>query len=264
MAGRRYAANTREGFTNSIRIVLVETSHGGNIGAVARAMKTMALSHLVLVRPQGFPSAECTARACGADDLLATAQLFDSLKEAISDCHLVIGSSARRQRTVTWPELDPHQTAQQLLTAALQGPVALVFGRESSGLSNAELDYCHALAHIPSVEQFSSLNLAAAVQIFAYELRVAQLAAIPNTAPESRVVAPMAELESMIGHLAAMLGDIGFADPEQSPKLVRRLRRLFYRAHLDRDEINILRGLFSASQRMAKIANKSSSHREQA
>ncbi len=245
----------------AIHIVLVETTQGGNIGAVARAMKTMALNKLVLVRPKCFPSAECTARACGADELLATAKLSNSLKEAVQDCHLVIGSSARNQRTVTWPELDPKQTAYHLFNAAMEGPVALVFGRESSGLSNAELDCCHALARIPSSTAFQSLNLAAAVQIFAYELRLVHLSMHSQIEPAIRSIAPMSEQESMLEHLATMIKDIGFADPKQSPKLIRRLRRLLYRANLDRDEINLIRGLFSAAQHKAKIANRSNQYK---
>jgi tRNA (cytidine32/uridine32-2'-O)-methyltransferase len=240
---------------DQVRIVLVETTHPGNIGAVARAMKTMGLTVLYLVRPKIFPSAECTARACGADDLLARAQVCGDLSEALRGCRLVIGSSARR-RTVVWPELDPRQTAVRLLAEAARGPVALVFGRENSGLSNLELDGCHLLAHIPTDPQFSSLNLAAAVQLFAYELRMAGLvggsAVSPVSALDARPLATADELDGMLVHLEQALGDLGFADPGRSRKLMRRLRRLFQRARPDRDEINILRGIFSSAQYLAR------------
>lgn len=236
--------------TDKIRIVLVGTTHPGNIGAVARAMKTMGLSSLYLVRPKIFPSAECTARASGADDLLANARLCPDLGTALHGCRLVIGSSARR-RSVEWPRLDPRQAARRLLAEAEQGPVALVFGRESSGLSNAELDQCALLAQIPTDPQFSSLNVAAAVQLFVYELRMASLEGMTNR-PETRAVAGANELEAMLGHLAETLWTIGFADPQQSRKLMRRLRRLFQRARPDRDEINILRGIFRSAQHLAQ------------
>jgi len=249
--------------SGNLRIVLVETTHPGNIGAVARAMKTMALSALYLVRPKVFPSAECTARACGADDILATAQVCADLAEALQGCRLVIGSSARR-RSVEWPGLDPRQTAQRLLAEAELGPVALVFGRESSGLSNAELDHCHLLAQVPTNPHFSSLNVAAAVQLFAYELRMASLQGT-GSAPEVRAVAGVEELEAMLGHLAEALQMIGFADPRQSRKLMRRLRRLFQRARPDRDEINILRGIFSSAQYLARqLREAGSKTRDQA
>lgn len=242
----------------NIHIVLVETSHGGNIGAVARAMKTMELSRLVLVNPTGFPSAECTARACGADDLLANARVYGDLDTALQDYQLVIGSSAR-QRTVAWPELDPRQTAPRLLTAASHGPVALLFGRESSGLTNTELDRCQALACIPTNTQFSSLNIAAAVQVFAYEIHTTYLAtnadARPNPHRDVHNPAPMSELEAMFAHLATTLNAIDYGNARQSKKLLRRLRRLLYRTQPDRNEINMLRGMFSTTQRIAKQAS---------
>jgi tRNA (cytidine32/uridine32-2'-O)-methyltransferase len=243
--------------SSNLRIVLVETTHPGNIGAVARAMKTMGLTALYLVHPKIFPSADCTARACGADDLLATAKVCVSLDEALQGCRLVIGSSARR-RTVEWPTLDPRQAAQRLLAEADQGPVALVFGRESSGLSNTELDRCHLLAQVPTNPHFSSLNVAAAVQLFAYEVRMAALEGVQ--AVDHRTVAGPEELESMLGHLDSTLQDIGFMAPHQSRKLMRRLRRLFQRARPDRNEINILRGIFSSAQYLAQRLQKATPH----
>lgn len=238
---------------DNVRFVLIETSHAGNIGAVARAMKTMGLTQLSLVRPNSFPSAECTVRACGADDLLAKAKLYENLVDAIADCRLVIGSSVR-QRTIAWQELTPRQAAEQLLNTSNEAPVALLLGRECSGLSNTELDMCHAVATIPSNPQFSSLNVAAAAQVFAYEIRLAILAqqqiTVTNSAP--REVAQVAELESMFEHLAQTIVEIGFADPSKTRRLMRRLRRLFFRAQPDRNEINILRGLLSSAQHLAR------------
>ncbi len=234
----------------SIRIVLVETTHPGNIGAVARAMKTMGLDSLYLVRPKIFPSAECTARASGADDILASARVCTDLPEALEGCRLVMGTSARR-RTVEWPELGPREAAQRLAEEAELGSVALVFGRESSGLSNVELDRCHFLSHVPTNPQFSSLNIAAAVQLFAYELRMATLETAQGLR-DKRPVADSAAMERLHEHIRETLVEIGFAEPEQSRKLLRRLRRLFNRARPDNEEINILRGIFSAAQNLVR------------
>lgn len=243
-------SSTQQQPLHNIRLVLVAPSHPGNIGAVARAMKTMALNKLTLVNPKQFPSAECTVRASGADDLLANASICDSVEQAVHDCHLVIGSSARR-RCVAWPELNPQQTAVKLLAAASQGPVALLLGREATGLSNQELDYCHAVAYIPSDPEFSSLNLAAAAQIFAYEIRMAYLSTNIPIDTKPRIPAPQQEMELMFEHLTATIKAIDYADPAQSHKLMRRLRRLFYRAQPDRIEINMLRGLLSSAQHLA-------------
>ena len=159
---------------SNIRIVLVHTSHPGNIGATARAMKNMRLEQLVLVQPAQFPSAEATARASGADDLLARARCCATLDEAVADCALVIGASARL-RSVRWQEFDPRACAQEVLQASAHAPVALVFGREQSGLTNEELERCHALVHIPSNPEYASLNLAQAVQVLAYEVHMTHL-----------------------------------------------------------------------------------------
>jgi tRNA (cytidine32/uridine32-2'-O)-methyltransferase len=235
----------------NIRIVLVETTHPGNIGAVARAMKTMGMGSLYLVKPKIFPSAESTARASGADDILEQARVCGDLVQALEGCRLVVGTSARR-RTVEWPELAPRQSAQRMLAEAALGPVALIFGRESSGLSNAELERCHFLAHIPTNPDFSSLNIASAVQLFAYELYQLALAGIPAEAVEERDVAGAEALEGLHQHMTRTLVEIGFADPQQSKKLMRRLRRLFNRARPDRDELNILRGILSTAQNLAR------------
>lgn len=230
-----------------VRIVMVATSHAGNIGAAARAMKNMGLSDLVLVAPRQFPSEEATARASGADDLLASARVVDDLAAAIGDCATVIGTSARL-RSVAWPQLDPREAGALCAAESAGGPVALVFGRESSGLSNDELDLCTHLVHIPTDPAFSSLNVAMAVQLLAYEVRLALLGGASVAPAEVREVASNAEMEGLFGHLAQALADIGFIDERRSEKLLRRLRRLFHRAAPDSEEVNILRGILSAAQ----------------
>lgn len=234
---------------SNIRIVLVNTSHAGNIGATARAMKTMGLSSLFLIQPRTFPSAEATARASGADDVLTTAQTFETLDAALAGCGLVIGASAR-QRTIAWPELTPRECAQQVIAECTRTPVALVFGREHSGLTNSELERCSHLVRIPSNPDFSSLNIAAAVQILAYEIMLAKLESTPEEIPDDDVEpATGAEMEQLYAHMEQALTDIGFLDPANPRQLVRRLRRLFNRARLDKIEINILRGILAAAQK---------------
>lgn len=230
----------------NIRIVLVETSHPGNIGAVARAMKNMCLEQLTLVNPKYFPSAEAIARASGADDILQQASVCQSLDEAVADCHLVVGASARL-RTVHWPQFNPRECAEQVVKLSTSAPVAIVFGRENSGLSNAELERCQYLMHIPANSEYSSLNLAMAVQIISYEINmIKSISNVSNDAGHAMV--PAAEMQGLFEHLEQALGDIGFADPRKSDKLMRRLKRLFYRAQPDADELKILRGILSAAQ----------------
>jgi tRNA (cytidine32/uridine32-2'-O)-methyltransferase len=231
-----------------IRFVMVETTHTGNMGATARAMKAMGLTRLDLVRPKHLPDAEAVARASGADDLLAAARVHDSLVGALAGCRLVVGSSARLRR-VEWPLLEPRESGETLVREAAAGDVALVLGRESSGLTNEELQLCHYLAHIPTDPGFGSLNVAAAAQVFAYEVRRAFLVRAGQATPGAAGdVAPAEVLDGFHEHLARTLVEIGFADPEQAKKLGRRLRRLFNRARPDRTEINILRGILSAAQ----------------
>lgn len=231
---------------SSIRIVLVNTSHPGNIGACARAMKTMGLGELYLVQPKLFPSDEATARAAGADDILLNARVCDSLEQALNGCVLVVGASART-RTIEWPELTPRACAAQLVQEAAQGAVALVFGREHSGLSNEELDCCHYLTRIPANPAFASLNIAAAVQIFAYEILLAQGQA-PSAAGE-HTPAGTEQMELFYAHLEQVLVQTGFLNPRVPKKLMRRLRRLFGRARPDQNEINILRGMLTEIER---------------
>ncbi|MBK1721589.1 RNA methyltransferase [Thiocystis violacea] len=231
-----------------IRFVLVETTHTGNIGAAARALKTMGLSRMELVAPKQPPDAEALARASGADDLLERAGLHATLNDALHGCRLVVGASARL-RTIEWPLLDPAECARRLIAEAGQGEVALVLGRESSGLTNEELARCHYLVHIPTNPEFSSLNVAAAAQVLAYEIRrAAREASGEPLEASSRDLATADEMEGFYGHLGETLGQIGFGDLEQSRTLMKRLRRLFNRARPDRVELNILRGILSAAQ----------------
>ena len=226
--------------------MMVNTSHAGNIGAAARAMKNMCLSQLVLVGPRQFPSSEATARASGADDVLQTATVVDSLAEAVADCRIVIGASARL-RSVSWPLLSPREAAALASVECAGAPVSIVFGRESSGLSNDELDLCTHLVNIPTNPAYSSLNVAMAVQVISYELMLA-LDLAPSPGVVADTMASNAEMEGFFGHLAQALDDIGFTDERRSEKLLRRLRRLFHRAAPDSEEVNILRGILSAAQ----------------
>lgn len=239
----------------NIRFVLVETSHPGNIGAVARAMKTMQLSNLHLVRPKAFPAAEATARAAGADDVLFDAIRWETLEQALQGCAWACATSAR-PRSIPWPELTPREAAAKAIETARQAPVALVFGREQWGLSNAELDRCHTLVRIPTHPDFRSLNLAAAVQLLAYEVLLAWQAQeqAEVVSPAASPPCPIEDLEGFYGHLEATLIGIGYLDPGRPKRLMRRLRRFFNRAQPDSSEINILRGILNAAQRAARAA----------
>jgi len=232
----------------SIRIVLVGTTHPGNIGACARAMKNMGLRDLALVTPKYFPHDEATARASGAADVLGDARVFDALEPAILDCVYVAAASAR-SRAIDWPSLPPRECAARLVAEQAGGPVAVVFGPEKSGLSNADLDHCDALLTIPADPAFSSLNLAMAVQVITYELR---LATIASPAPDPEPDVPLATSEDMeyfYTHLETVLRDTGFLDPDNPRTLMRRLRRLFIRARPDKNEVNILRGILTSVER---------------
>ncbi|MDD2659682.1 MAG: RNA methyltransferase [Methylococcales bacterium] len=232
-----------------IKIVLVETTHPGNIGAVARAMKNMGMANLWLVSPKIFPSADATARASGADDVLARATVCKSLQEAIADCQMVIGASARC-RTISWPEMTPRECAGKVVIAEPGNKAAIIFGRENSGLKNHELDLCHFLLRIPCNSEYSSLNIAAAVQVVCYELFIAagvQEAAVIGDKGKVPKATAM-QMESFYAHLSQTLTDIGFMDPDKSKSIMRRLRRIYNRVHLDTKELDILRGILSMSQ----------------
>ncbi|KPB77038.1 tRNA (cytosine(32)/uridine(32)-2'-O)-methyltransferase TrmJ [Pseudomonas cannabina] len=242
----------------NIRVVLVGTTHPGNIGGAARAMKNMGLARLVLVDPRIFPSPDADARASGATDILEGAQVVATLEEALVGCRLVLGTSAR-DRSLPWPMLDPRGAGEKVIEQAGEGAeVALVFGREHSGLTNEELQRCHFHVHIPSDPAFSSLNLAAAVQVLSYEVRMAWLAVsergeAPKTASaHSAELATMDEMEGFYGHLETTLVDIGFLDPEKPRHLMARLRRLFGRSEVERSELSILRGVLTETQKVAR------------
>ncbi len=232
------------------RIVLVETSHPGNIGASARAMKTMGVENLVLVAPKEFPCAAATARASGADDVLARARVVASLSEAIEDCGFVVGASARL-RSLPWPTVGPRACAQTICERAADSNVAIVLGPEHSGLTNEDLGRCHELVHIPANPEYSSLNLAMAVQVLCYELRLAhdESSGVVDAAEQNEREAPLAtadELDGFHQHLEAVLADVGFLKPDHPRQLKLRLRRIFHRSRLDQTEINILRGMLAA------------------
>jgi TrmH family RNA methyltransferase len=227
-----------------IRFVLFEPTHPGNIGACARALKTMGLEDLVLVNPARYPDPEAQARASGALDVLEAARITPTLAEALHGCGLVVGASARHRR-LGMPEIDPRECAQQLLEAARVKPAAVVFGPERSGLSNAEMDLCQALLYIPANPAYSSLNLAMAVQILAWELRSAQDFEVSRP-PAEAPPAGLEDMEIFYDHLQRVLLASGFLDPDNPRHLMRRLRRLFNRARLDQNELNILRGILSA------------------
>ncbi|SFR63134.1 RNA methyltransferase [Thiomicrospira sp. ALE5] len=235
----------------SIRVVLVATSHPGNIGAVARAMKNMGLSDLVLVNPSQFPSYEASARASGAADILDQANVVSSLAEALHDCHQVIGASARL-RKVSWPQLSARDVGEHSVKAAQDGRVALVFGREDSGLTNEELDQCHILGHIASNPDYSSLNLAAAVQVFTYECRMACKPSMPGGLGYRFDAATHAQMEGFYAHLEQALAVIEYLDPDKHERFMRRMRRLFNRAQLDAKEVTILRGVLAAATKKAQ------------
>jgi len=236
----------------SIRIVLVGTTHPGNIGACARAMKNMGVTDLVLVNPRHFPHDDATARASGAADVLEHAKVTASLEEAIRDCVYVAGASARA-RAIDWPGLEPRECAARLIEEGRKGTAAVVFGSEKSGLSNSELDHCETLLSIPTDPEFSSLNLAMAVQVITYELRLASQGHEPTGKEPHVPPATNEELEYFYAHLQRVLIDIDFLDPDNPRTLMRRLRRLFIRAHPDRNEVNILRGILTAVERKGSV-----------
>ena len=231
-----------------IRCVLVETSHPGNVGAAARAIKTMGLTSMVLVAPRCVLDGDARARASGAEDILNDATSVDSLDAALGDCVLTVAATAR-PRDLGPTSTDARGAAAALIAAAAQGPVAFVFGNETSGLSNEQLWRCDMLAHIPANDNYSSLNLASAVQIFAYEVRMALAPGIPAPAGAIDVPATRLELEQLFAHAEEALAAIGFHDPVNPKRLMPRLRRLAARARLEHEEVNILRGMLKWAAR---------------
>lgn len=235
--------------TENIRVVLVNTSHPGNIGASARAMKNMGLSRLALVQPLEFPSAVAVGRAASALDILESTTVHETLQEAIADCGLVIGASAR-SRKIPWPVLLPEQCAEQVLQDCGSNGVALVFGREDSGLTNEELQFCHFHVQIPAADQYSSLNLAAAVLVICYELRRCAMRLANDRPPSDEEYwdierATGEQVEQFYQHLEHVLVRLDFHDPDNPRQLMQRMRRLFGRIRLDSMEMNILRGILT-------------------
>ena len=241
----------------NIRIVLVETSHPGNIGSACRAMKNMCLEHLYLVSPQNFPDpiGKSKAMAAGADDILANIKIVDTLDAALADCSYVVGASARL-RSIPWPIIDPRECVANLAEIAQIDKAALVFGREDRGLTNEELERCNALVHIPGNPDYMSLNIAAAVQVMAYELHM--LSYLQGKKLNEQIDfydhprATAEEVEGLYGHFESALTSLGFHDPDNPRQLMRRLRRLFNRAGLDKMEVNILRGILTAAEKGGK------------
>jgi len=245
---------------DSVRIVLVNTSDCRNIGSAARAMKTMGLSHLTLVDPIEMPNGQAQALSAGASDVLANAKVVSTLEEAIADCGLVVGTSAR-SRTLPWPMLDPRECGEKLIAEVKDYPVALVFGRESSGLTNDELQLCHFHVQIPANPEYSSLNLAMAVQTLSYEVRMAFLAnekvtnekkAKASTNEEEQEYPVVKETENMFEHFEKALQATGFIMPSHPGLIMTKLRRFINRARPDTKEVKMWRGILSSVEKSAK------------
>ncbi len=230
--------------TQLVRIVLIDPSHPGNIGSVARAMKNMTLSDLVLVRPRNFPHADSIALAAGADDILAAARVVESVAEAIADCAYIAGTTSR-PRSYYWEFTTPRDIAERMVTLPADIRVALLFGSERYGLANEDLNYCNVLVRIPANPEYCSLNLGMSVQLLAYEYFMAREQPRSHTQLE-RPLATSVDIEYFYTHLQQVLTEIDF--PDRTGHLMERVRRLFNRAQLDSNELNILRGVLSAVQ----------------
>ena len=236
---------------NSVRVVLVGTTHPGNIGATARAMKNMGIVNLALVKPKDFPSNEAIYRSKAAKDVLESAQIYENLEDAVSDCELVIGTSARG-RTVPWPVLDPKDAADRVAVHSENNKVAIVFGREDRGLTNQELGLCNLHVHIPADPEYSSLNLSQAVQILVYEIRVSILKDQECEEYWDVDLATNEQTERLIDHMDELMKEVEFYDVQNPRKLLLRVRRFFKRSRIDVMEANIFRGLFAAIQKKLK------------
>jgi tRNA (cytidine32/uridine32-2'-O)-methyltransferase len=247
---------------NRLRIVMINTSDSGNIGAAARAMKTMGVGELVLVEPKEYPTAKATARAAGAADVLHKARVVATLDEALSDCQMVFGASAR-MRTIPWPVMTPREAGQLVLNEPEGASIAIVFGREDAGLTNEELRRCHYHICIPGNENYPVLNVAAAVQVICYEMRMTALSSVQAPISDKPVMPleisdwdePLVSAEDMerfMKHFEETLLDIGFFDPNNPKQLMTRARRLFMRTRMDRLEMNLMRGVLSTVQKRIK------------
>lgn len=240
----------------NVRIVLVNTSHTGNIGSVARAMKTMGLSSLYLVDPVSPPDSHSSALAAGATDVLGKAVIVDTLHDAIADCGLVAATSAR-SRTLSWPMLSPREAGVKLVAESQQSPVAIIFGRENNGLSNDELQQSQFHIEIPANPEYSSLNLAMAVQLVSYEMRCAHLASAAFKEGEEEAPYPLVEdIERFYSHLENTLQSTNFIRPQHPGQVMAKLRRLFTRARPDKQELNILRGMLSSIDQLSDREEK--------
>ena len=236
---------------NSIKVVLVGTTHPGNIGATARAMKNMGIVNLALVAPKEFPSDVATYRSKAAKDVLENAEVFDTLKMAVSNCELVIGTSAR-ERKVPWPILNPKDASQEVSRGVLNNKVAIVFGREDRGLTNDELGLCNLHVHIPTDPAYSSLNLSQAVQIMVYEMRSSILENQENEEYWDVEFADNDQTERLINHMDELMQEVDFYEIDNPRKLLLRVRRFFKRSRIDVMEVNIFRGLFASIQKKLK------------
>jgi len=233
----------------NIRIVMIGTTHPGNVGAAARAMLNMGIERLTLVEPKCPIGEIAYARASGANHVLDERETHADLAAAVADCSLVIGTTARR-RSLAWPEVDPGAMAERIFELDDSSQVAMVFGREHSGLSNDELQLCNLMVCIPTNPQFSSLNVAAAIQVMCYEIYRGQLSCPEEVAVQGDdIAASSGELEGYFDHLQRVLRDLRFANPRQPSLIMQRLRRLYLRARLSRNEVNILRGILSAVEK---------------
>lgn len=246
---------------DNIRIVLVNTAHGGNVGSVVRAMKNMGLRQLYLVNPREFPSDKAVWRASNAGDLLDSAVVVDTLEEALADCELVVGTSAR-ERSIPWPMLTPRECGQRAVAEAQSASVAIVFGREDRGLTNEELMKCTYHVHIPANPDYSALNIGCALQVITYEIRMAWLEAREGKAIHfddwDQKPVNQRQLEMYYQHLEETLVKLGFHDPDNPKQTMSRLRRLFNRLRMDEMELAILRGMLTSIQNYIYRARKGS------
>jgi len=239
-----------------VRIVMIQTSHTGNMGAAARAMKVMGLSELFLVKPKSLPDEQSIAMSSNANDILENATIVETLDEAITGCQLVVGTSARHERTLSWDIQDSRASGELIakhLSTQKNAKTAILFGRESSGLTNEELAVCQHLVHIPTNTDYSSLNVASAVQILSYECRLALLdlkdKTVNITEKNDDELVSADDLENYFEHLKQVMIEVNFLDPENPRYLLPRLRRLYSRSGITRSEMNILRGMLAAIQK---------------